>query len=205
MPIPLTETELAAIAQTLAGRGLDLLSGVFRGAADTGVAQLAELLATKTGVSLNDIAENKVSEDQWARLKEFEFENQEKLLEYRRQSASNELASSQTKNSDLADARRMQSEALNSNDPFVRRFTYYYAALVTTATFAYIFWASFGGAYNSGNPASKVIDTVLGFLLGVTLSAIIQYFFGSSSGSKSKDQDIKDLITAMRGQGGSKP
>jgi hypothetical protein len=45
-----------------------------------------------------------------------------------------------------------------------------------------------------------VIDTVLGFLLGVSLSAIIQFFFGSSQGSKSKEKELSLLNEAMHAQ-----
>ena len=39
----------------------------------------------------------------------------------------------------------------------------------------------------------RIIDTVLGVLLGVSLSAIIQFFFGSSQGSASKNDYIRTL------------
>jgi hypothetical protein len=73
--------------------------------------------------------------------------------------------------------------------------------VLTLLTFIFIFWAAFVHQYTESNKeASRVIDTVLGFLLGVSLSAIIQYFFGSSAGSKAKDEKIGQLGDAIRAQ-----
>lgn len=203
MPIPLLGTALAAIASMLAKRGLDLLSGVFRGPVDKETEEVAALVEEQTGIDISDVAEDRLSEAQWDQLKAFEFEYQEKLLEYRKQADASELAREQALHQDRAGARSMQLEAIKSNDPFVRRFTYYYAMVVTLATFAFIGWAAFGHDYtNASYGSGKVIDTVLGFLLGVSLSAIIQYFYGSSSGSKAKGEDIKEVLQSLSGQPG---
>jgi len=45
----------------------------------------------------------------------------------------------------------------------------------------------------------QIINTVVGFLLGVGLSAIIQYFYGSSMGSKNKEK-----IISKQQQGGDR-
>jgi hypothetical protein len=90
----------------------------------------------------------------------------------------------------------------------VRRFIYIYASVLTLLTFLFIFWAAFIHQYTADNKESaRVIDTVLGFLLGVSLSAIIQFFFGSSQGSRAKDQRIAQLTQAVadRDADGSKP
>jgi hypothetical protein len=94
---------------------------------------------------------------------------------------------------------------LASDDRFAKRFIYYYASGLSLLTFIFIFWAAFVYDYSNGgsNQALRVIDTVLGFLLGVSLSAIIQFFFGSSAGSKSKEEKLSGLNEAMRAQQGS--
>ena len=74
MPIPLIAAALSAIAPTLAQRGLDLLSGVFRGGLDQGTKAIASLIHEKTGIDINDAAENKLTDAQWSQLKEFEFQ-----------------------------------------------------------------------------------------------------------------------------------
>lgn len=43
-------------------------------------------------------------------------------------------------------------------------------------------------------PLSSVrfVDTIIGFLLGTIISAIIQFFYGSSIGSKEKSQKLEE-------------
>lgn len=201
MPIPLIAAALSAIAPQLAQKGLDLLSGIFRGAVDKGTEEVAQLIHEKTGIDINDAAENKLTDAQWTQLKQFEFEYQGKLLEYRQQSDANQLELERVAAADRASARHMQETAIASNDPWVRRFIYIYASVITLLTFIFIFWAAFVHQYTEANKdAARVIDTVLGFLLGVSLSAIIQYFFGSSAGSKAKDDKIGQLGDAIRAQ-----
>jgi len=202
MPIPLIAAALSAIAPALAQRGLDLLSGVFRGALDKGTSEIANMIQEKTGIDINDAAENKLTDAQWGKLKEFEFEYQSKLLEYRQHADANALELEKVHQVDRADARDLQKAALDSDDVFAKRFIYFYAAGLTLLTFGFIFYAAFGFDYGrpGNDKAVRVIDTVLGFLLGVSLSAIIQYFFGSSAGSKSKDAKIQEMSENMRGQ-----
>ena len=208
MPAPLIAAALSAIAPSLAKRGLDLLSGVFRGALDKGTQEISNLIEEKTGIDINDAADDKLTDEQWAKLKDFEFQYQGKLLEYRQQADANALELEKVHQADRASARAMQIAALQSDDKFSKRFIYYYAIVITILTFGFIFWAAFGHEYSAANKESaRIIDTVLGFLLGVSLSAIIQYFFGSSAGSKSKEDKLKELtqtIQSLKGteQGG---
>ena len=210
MPIPLIAAALSAIAPQLAQKGLDLLSGVFRGAVNKGTSEIAELIHEKTGIDINDAADNKLTETQWAQLKQFEFDYQAKLLEYRQKSDANLLEYERIAAADRASARHMQESAMGNSDPWVRRFIYIYASVLTLLTFIFIFFAAFGPAYKPDDPRARVIDTVLGFLLGVTLSAIIQYFFGSSLGSKSKEKQLNQLTDSLKqaeasGSVGSQP
>jgi hypothetical protein len=200
MPVPLIAAALTAIAPALARHGLDLLSGVFRGAVDKGAEEIAGLIEDKTGIDINDVADDKLTDDQWAKLKAFEFEYQAKLLDYRQQADAYALEMERVHQADRANAREMQRAALDSDDPFARRFIYYYATGLSLLTFIFIFWAAFLHEYREGDNAIRVIDTVLGFLLGVSLSAIIQFFFGSSAGSKSKEEKLSALNEEVRFQ-----
>lgn len=205
MPVPLIAAALTAIAPVLARHGLDLLSGVFRGAVDKGAEEIAGLIEEKTGIDINDAAEDKLTEAQWAKLKEFEFQYQTRLLDYRQQADAHALEVERLHQADRASARDLQKAALASDDPFAKRFIYYYASGLSLLTFIFIFWAAFVYDYSNGgsNQVLRVIDTVLGFLLGVSLSAIIQFFFGSSAGSKSKEETLSILNEGMRTQQGS--
>jgi hypothetical protein len=73
-----------------------------------------------------------------------------------------------------------------NEDQFVRRFAYWYAYLITGLTFLFIiFDIAFPILFtDKGDDIPiqtwSIINTVVGFLLGVGLSAIIQYDYGSS-------------------------
>ena len=197
MPFPLIAAALAAIAPEFAKRGLDLLSGIFRGAANQGADKVSELIKEKTGIDVHDIAENKITEDQWVKLKEFELEHQEQLLEYRKTMDAHELELEKQRVEDRKHARETQSGRDKNEDPFIRRFTYFYAYIITFLTFLFIFMAAFVPVlFDKALPEQswRIIDTVLGFLLGIGLSAIIQFFFGSSSGSAKKSEDISRML-----------
>lgn len=200
MPVPLIAAALASIAPALAKQGLDLLSGIFRGTVNKGTKEIAELIEEKTGIDINDAADNKLTVEQWAKLKDFEFQYQSKLLEWRQQADANDLERERLTNADRADARGLQKAALASDDIVARRFIYFYASGLTLLTFVFIFYAAFIHDYKNGDQSARVIDTVLGFLLGVTLSAIIQYFFGSSIGSKSKEEKINAIGEASQAE-----
>ena len=193
MPVPIIAAALTAIAPALARHGLDLLSGVFRGAVDKGTEEIAALVEEKTGIDINDAADDKLTDDQWAKLKEFEFLYQSKLLDYRQQADAQALEVERLHQGDRASARDLQKAALDSDDRFAKRFIYYYATGLSLLTFIFIFWAAFVYDYSNGgsNQALRVIDTVLGFLLGVSLSAIIQFFFWIERGQQEQGREAQ--------------
>ena len=69
------------------------------------------------------------------------------------------------------------------NDKFLRKL----ALIWTVFSICYITSISFIEI-----PLSSVrfVDTIIGFLLGTIISAIIQFFYGSSLGSKEKSQRL---------------
>jgi len=87
------------------------------------------------------------------------------------------------------DARAMQVAALNQEDLFSKRFVYYLAGFWSVITVLYIFMTTFLEVKNE-----RVADTVLGFLLGTIVATIINYFFGSSKGSKDKTNKLAQLF-----------
>jgi len=80
------------------------------------------------------------------------------------------------------DARDLQKIALQQDDLFSKRFVYYLATFWSVIGASYLFFATFTTVVNP-----KMADTVLGFLLGTIVATIINFFFGSSQGSKDKD------------------
>jgi hypothetical protein len=207
------------VGVSLAKRGLDLLSGVFASAADKGseiaadvvdkqVKKVAEKIKEKTGIEIGDIAEDKLTEEQWRQLKEFELQEQELLLESRAELSALELEREKAYLLDRQNARAEGGKRDQSDDKFIRRFTYYYAYLITAVTFLFILTAIIVPAYFNGKNGEDafpqeswhVINTVVGFLLGVGLSAVIQYFYGSSMGSKNKERMIENLPMTIGGR-----
>ena len=86
---------------------------------------------------------------------------------------------------DIANARNMQVEALRQEDLFSKRFIYIFATFWSLFAAGYIVFITFGTI-----PADnqRFADTILGFLLGTVVATILQFFFGSSMGSKEKDK-----------------
>jgi hypothetical protein len=83
------------------------------------------------------------------------------------------------------DARDMQKAALLQDDLFSKRFVYYLASFWSVIGATYLFMATFTTVINP-----KMADTVLGFLLGTIVATIINFFFGSSQGSKDKAKEL---------------
>lgn len=83
---------------------------------------------------------------------------------------------------------------MNSKEIFI----YVYSLILTLVASGFIFYAAFFHDYSAQPGSGEVINVSLGFLLGTALSTIIGYFFGSSTGSKEKSEQIakqsEDLI-----------
>lgn len=85
---------------------------------------------------------------------------------------------------DTASARHMQEVALTQDDIFSKRFVYYLAAGWSLFSAVYIILIS---VIEIPQASVRFVDTILGFLLGTVVATIIQFFLGSSIGSKAKD------------------
>jgi hypothetical protein len=83
-----------------------------------------------------------------------------------------------------ADARAMQVAALDQSDVFSKRFTMYLTSFWSVCAAVYIGFITF-----SVIPESNVrfADTILGFILGTVIATMLNFWFGSSIGSKEKD------------------
>lgn len=89
---------------------------------------------------------------------------------------------------DRADARDMQEKAMQSEDPMVRRFIYYFAWFWSGISAAYFFAVTF---ISLPEGARDFANIILGFLLGTAVAAILQFFYGSSKGSQDKNALMK--------------
>lgn len=90
---------------------------------------------------------------------------------------------------DKDSARNMQIESLKQQDPFSKRFIYYFS----------IFWSWFSALYLAGitfieipKENVRVVDTVLGFILGTAIAAMFSFFYGSSIPRDTLKTGMKD-------------
>lgn len=86
---------------------------------------------------------------------------------------------------DVSNARELQKAALTQDDKFSKRFLYYLAAGSLIAGFAYVFFITFG---NIPEANQRFADTILGVVIATIITTIYNFFFGSSDGSKKKDE-----------------
>lgn len=150
-----------AFSKVLAQQGIDLLSGVFRGDLDSETLEITTLIQDETGIDIRDAVDNKLTETDWARLREFEIEHQSKILAYRK-----ELDVRQTI------PYLIYSDTTSDNSSSIT--TRYGIIFFLVFAFIYIFYAAFIHDYRANPDATRVIDIVLGFLLG----ALALYFSG---------------------------
>jgi hypothetical protein len=82
-------------------------------------------------------------------------------------------------------ARDMQLKAMDSEDPLVRRFVYYFVSFWSVLSSAYIGFITFGEIPEDN---VRFADTILGFVLGTMVASMFQFLLGSSLGSRNKDK-----------------
>ena len=82
-----------------------------------------------------------------------------------------------------ADARDMQKIALQQSDTFSKRFTMYLTTFWSICAAIYIGFITFGVIPEQN---VRFADTILGFILGTVIATMLNFWFGSSIGSKEK-------------------
>jgi CDP-diglyceride synthetase len=87
-----------------------------------------------------------------------------------------------------ADARDMQKIALQQSDIFSKRFTMYLTVFWSVAAAAYVGFITFGVIPENN---VRFADTILGFILGTVVSTVLNFWFGSSIGSKEKGEALR--------------
>jgi hypothetical protein len=79
----------------------------------------------------------------------------------------------------------MQLKAMESDDPFVRRFLYYFIAMWSTFSVVFIpclIWVPIP------ENNTRFADTILGYVLGTVITGMFAFLLGSSQGSRNKDK-----------------
>ena len=82
-------------------------------------------------------------------------------------------------------ARNMQLTAMQSEDPLVRRFVYYFIGFWSVLSATYLGFITFGEIPEAN---VRFADTIVGFVLGTMVAAMFQFLLGSSLGSRNKDK-----------------
>jgi hypothetical protein len=157
---------LAPILAQLAGAGLQKVADAVL---DKGVESVEEKLGIKLTPNEDGVLDDsRLADLQMAAMKHEEF-----------------MAEIDLKNTQ--GARDMQQKAMDSEDPVVRRFIYRFAWLWSSFAILYIFVITY---CNIPEKNIRFVDVILGFIMGTVISTILNFFFGSSQGSKLKTNEL---------------
>ena len=153
---------VASIVSNLISQGLPKVADAVL---DKGV----EAVEQKLGMKLKP--EGEATPEDNAKLKEAAMKHEEFMAEI------------DLKN--MQGARDMQLKAMESDDPLVRRFVYYFIGFWSVLAALYIGFITFGDIPDEN---VRFADTILGFVLGTMVASMFQFLLGSSIGSRNKDK-----------------
>jgi uncharacterized membrane protein YwzB len=156
---------LPIIASIVSG----LISNGLPKVADAVIEKGVDYVQDKLGVELKPEGEMKPEDVQ--RLKEAAMKHEEFMAEI------------DLKN--VQGARDMQMKAMDSDDPLVRRYVYYFITFWSILSSVYIGFITFGDIPEAN---VRFADTILGFVLGTMVASMFQFLLGSSLGSRKKDE-----------------
>jgi uncharacterized membrane protein YwzB len=156
---------IASIVSGLIANGLPKV-------ADAVIEKGVDYVQDKMGIELKP--EGQATKEDYAKLQEAAMKHEEFMGEL------------DLKN--MEGARNMQLKAMESDDPLVRRFVYYFVAFWSVLSAAYIGFITFGYIPESN---IRFADTILGFVLGTMVASMFQFLLGSSLGSRKKDEGKK--------------
>ena len=156
---------LPMIASIVSG----LISNGLPKVADAVMEKGVDYVQQKLGVELKP--EGQMNAEDVSRLKEAAMKHEEFMAEI------------DLKN--MQGARDMQLKAMDSDDPLVRRFVYYFISFWSILAATYIGFITFGEIPEDN---IRFADTILGFVLGTMVASMFQFLLGSSIGSRKKDE-----------------
>jgi hypothetical protein len=153
---------IASIVSGLIANGLPKV-------ADAVIEKGVDYVQDKMGITLKP--EGEATKEDYAKIQEEANRHEEFMAE-------NDLKNMQG-------ARAMQEKAMDSDDPLVRRFVYYFISFWSVLCATYIGCITF---IDIPNENARFADTILGFVLGTMVAAMFQFLLGSSLGSRKKDE-----------------
>jgi hypothetical protein len=173
------------LVTSLMQAGLSILGGAV---ASKGKQYIEEKLNVDLG-SLLATDEGKIA------LARIEAEREQELMSFTIQKKQLELEGVALEHANTANARGMQMTALTQSDLFAKRFVYYLAGVWTLGAMVYIGFITFGVIPEAN---IRFADTILGFLLGTIVATILNFFFGSSTQSRAKDEALAQAIKGVQ-------
>jgi hypothetical protein len=176
--LPIVATLLSSLAQN----GLGLLSSAIQ-------AKGKEVVENTLGVKIPD---NPTPEDV-SKLRQLQFEHEERLLELGIEKAKQDLESFKVEAQDRDSARGRDVEFVKRGMTNNRANLMFFLAVVMVGAMVWIVWKD----QNINEYVKGIFTLVLGRFLGY-LDNIYSFEFGTTRGSKEKDETIKQLT------GGSK-
>lgn len=178
---------LAPLLQNLAANGLGLIGNAI-------LAKGKQAVEEKLGVNIEESVQ---TEEGRVKLMQLQYANEADLRAFALAKAQQEIERERMGYQDVASARTMQGEALKQSDLFSKRFVYYLAAGWSLAAMIYIGCITF---LDVPEKNMRFADVILGFLMGTVVAQVLQFFFGSSQGSKDKSGALGALVKKVTEQ-----
>jgi hypothetical protein len=172
------------IVAGLAKKGLDLIAGAV---AKKGT----DFIKEKTGIDLSSVrSEDDIGDQEIELLREYQETNRAEILAYLTERDKTALARTKLTFDDTVNAREMQVSTMKSNK-VAGMFVYILSSYLMIVSTAYIAFITFGTI-----PPQNVrfADVILGFVMGTIVSAILNFYFGSSRSSQAKDDTISRAL-----------
>lgn len=167
----------AALLSTLAQNGLGLLSSAIQ-------AKGKEVVESTLGVKIAD----NPSETDIGKLRQLQYEHEERLLELGIEKARQDLESFKAEAQDRDSARGRDAEFIRRGAHNWRADIMVAVAAVAVAWMVYLVWSS----KDLDEYVKGIVTLVLGRFLGY-LDNIYSFEFGTTRGSQNKDDTIKQL------------
>lgn len=153
---------LASIVSGLISNGLPKV-------ADAVMEKGLDAVQEKLGIELKP--EGQMSQEDVSKLKEAAMKHEEFMAEIDEKSRQR--------------ATDMQMSAMKSEDWLVRRFVYIFAAFWAVMACLYIGFITFADIPEKN---LRFVDTILGVVIGGVITTLLSFFYGSSQGSRAKDE-----------------
>jgi hypothetical protein len=147
----------------------NLISNGMPKVADAVIEKGVEAVEDKLGIKLKP--EGEATPEDNAKLKEAAMKHEEFMAELDEKSRQR--------------ATDMQISAMKSEDWLVRRFVYLFAAFWAIMACLYIGFITFADIPEKN---LRFVDTILGVVIGGVITTLLSFFYGSSQGSRAKDE-----------------